>query len=92
MNDLKNLPVESQIYLNKVKLRDYQLSAVSALEAGYKKIYLIWHRRAGKDFVSFYILLREALKCVGVYFYALPTFSQARRVVFDSIMSDGTRR
>lgn len=91
MSEEFKVPTQSQIFLNKVKLRPYQESAVAALAAGYKKLFLLWHRRAGKDFVSFYILLREAIRQTGIYFYALPTFSQARRVVFDSIMSDGTK-
>lgn len=41
--------------------------------------------------MSFYILLRQALNTVGNYIYCLPTYRLARRVVFDSILSDGTR-
>jgi hypothetical protein len=87
-----NCPIASQIYLAKIKLRPFQEAAVDALEnGGFKKLYLLWHRRAGKDYVSFYIILRQALISVGTFFYCLPTFAQARRVVFESILSDGTR-
>ena len=47
--------------------------------------------RAGKDVVAFNIMIRAALKKVGVYFYCLPTYSQGRKVIWDGILSDGTR-
>lgn len=70
----------------------HQLGAIDALEnANYRRLYLLWHRRAGKDYVSFYILLRQAIKTKGNYIYCLPTYRLARRIVFDSLFSDGTR-
>ncbi len=46
---------------------------------------------SGKDICCFNLLIRAALRKVGVYFYLLPTFSQARRVIFDSITNSGDR-
>jgi len=36
-------------------------------------------------------MLRAAIKKVGVYFYCLPTFRQAKLVIWDSITNDGRR-
>jgi phage terminase large subunit len=36
-------------------------------------------------------MVRQAVRKVGVYMYCLPTFSQCRRVIWDSITNDGTR-
>ena len=46
---------------------------------------------SGKDIVSFNYMLRAALHQVGVYFYIFPTYSQARKVIWDSITNDGRR-
>lgn len=37
------------------------------------------------------LMVRAALKTVGVYFYCLPTFRQAKLVIWDSITNDGDR-
>jgi phage terminase large subunit len=36
-------------------------------------------------------MIRQALRKVGVYMYCLPTFRQAKLVIFDSITNDGRR-
>lgn len=84
--------VETKIHLNKFCPRPYQYKFISAFEnKEFKKYLLIWPRRAGKDVVAFNMLLRAALDNVGVYFYLLPTFSQGRRIIFDSITNTGER-
>ena len=87
------LDPESLVYLNKsFKLREYQKPIYDALvNEKYKRVIAIWPRRAGKDIVAFNYMLKAALDTVGVYFYIFPTFSQARRVIWDSITSDGKR-
>ena len=45
----------------------------------------------GKDVCCWALLIRQAVRKVGVYMYCLPTFRQAKLVIFDSIMNDGTR-
>jgi hypothetical protein len=44
---------------------------------------------SGKDITAWNLVIREAIQRVGSYFYCLPTFSQARLVIFDSITNDG---
>lgn len=84
--------VETQIRLDKFKPRSYQLPLCKALESGkYKRLLSIWPRRAGKDVVSFNLMIRAALKKIGVYYYIFPTYSQARKVIWDSITSSGSR-
>lgn len=80
------------VKLDKFKPRPYQLAVCDALEnKSYKKICLVWGRRSGKDLVAFNLMIRAAIRKTGVYFYMLPTFSQARKVIWDSITNDGVR-
>ncbi len=84
--------VETRIKLDQFTPRDYQLPIADALEnKGYRKILVILPRRAGKDVVSFNLTLRAALRKVGVYFYIFPTYSQARKVIWDSITNSGKK-
>ena len=80
----------SRITLNKYKPRDYQLPIVDALEnKGYKRILAVMPRRSGKDITAWNLMIRAALLKVGVYFYCAPTYSQARKIIWDSITNDG---
>ena len=46
---------------------------------------------SGKDLTIWNLCIREALKKVGIYYYILPTYSQARKTLWDSITNDGIR-
>lgn len=84
--------LDTRLHLAKFKPREYQLPVIDALEnAGYKKIFCLWHRRSGKDVVAFNCIIRAALKKVGLYLYLLPTYTHARRVIWDGIMSNGQK-
>ena len=86
------LKSETVIKLDRFKPRPYQVNILDALEnKGYKRVIAVWPRRSGKDIVAFNYMLRCAIKTVGVYFYIFPTYSQARKVIFDSITSEGKR-
>lgn len=82
---------EQIIHLDKFKPRGYQLSMFTAIEKGFKRILLIWPRRAGKDICAYNLLIREALKRVGTYFYVFPQFSSGRRILWDALDLDGFR-
>lgn len=85
------MKIESRIHLNKFKPRDYQLSFWRAFDSGnYKKLLAIWPRRAGKDMCAFNLLIRAALRKISVFYYIFPTYSQARKVLWDSIVSAET--
>lgn len=74
------------------KLRWYQQQAWHALHIEQKKqLFLVWHRRAGKDDLSINILASAAMREKGNYAYILPEYSQARKVVWQGIAKDGTR-
>lgn len=81
--------VSTEIHLDKFKPRHFQLALCDAVEnRGFKKILAIWPRRAGKDLCAWNLMIRQAVRKVGVYMYCLPTFKQARLVIFDNITND----
>jgi hypothetical protein len=59
------------------------------MDSGFKRAILIHHRRAGKDKVCFNFMVKKAFQRVGTYFYFLPEFRQAKRVIWDNIDNDG---
>lgn len=86
------MQIETVIKLNKFQLRDYQIPLYDAIEnKGYKRALIIWPRRAGKDMAAFNLCIRAALKKVQVIYYIFPTYSQGRKILFDSITNDGKR-
>ncbi len=83
---------EKKIKLDRFAPRPYQYVLYDALEnKGYRRIMAIWPRRAGKDVVCFNLVLRSALRKIGVYYYIFPTYSQAKKVIWDSITNQGKK-
>jgi len=86
------MTVATQIHLNKYKPRVYQLPILDALEnKGYKRVLAIMPRRAGKDITAFNFCIRYLLKRTCVIYYIFPTYSQGRKILFDSITNTGER-
>jgi phage terminase large subunit len=84
--------MDGVISLNLFKPRSYQLPIFDAIEnKNYKRVLAILPRRAGKDVCGFNLMVRAALRTVGVYYYIFPTFAQAKRVIWDSITNEGKR-
>lgn len=83
-------PIDIQLPY-KFEPRDYQLPLFEALADGYKRLIYVAHRRAGKDKTIWNITISEAFKRVGTYYYILPTYSQAKKVIWDNIDSDGLK-
>lgn len=54
-----------------------------------RRAIIVWHRRSGKDKVCWNYTIKKALQEVGTYFYLLPTYSQAKKVIWDNIDNDG---
>ena len=72
--------------------RDYQLPLFEAFEEkGFKRAVISWSRRAGKDITALNLLLRAALRKVGVYFICYPTYSQGRKILWESMTNEGIR-
>lgn len=89
MKTLTNVEVE--IRLNKYKPRSYQVPILKALDAGYKRVLAILPRRAGKDITALNYVIRQMWEKPGVYYYIFPTYSQAKKVIWDSITNEGNR-
>lgn len=86
------MALEQTIILNRFHPREYQLPIFDAIEnKGYRRVLAILPRRAGKDVCAFNLVLRAALKRIGVYYYIFPEYSQAKKVIWDSITNEGNR-
>lgn len=86
------MKVETQIKLNRFKPYPYQLPILDAIEnKGYKRVVAILPRRSGKDVTAFNLCIRECLRKVCVIYYIFPTYSQAKKVIWDSITNSGER-
>jgi len=83
---------EIVVKLDKFKPRFYQLPLLDAIEnKGYKRVFAVMPRRSGKDITAFNICIRQCLSKVCVVYYIFPTYSQAKKVIWDSITTDGER-
>lgn len=67
----------------------HQEDVLRAIDSGTNRAFIVWHRRAGKDKTCFNILIKKAFERVGTYFYFLPEYSQAKKVIWDNIDNDG---
>jgi len=89
---MRSLHIETRIKLEKFKPRDYQERILDAwMNKGYKKILYVLPRRAGKDFLAFYMAMVQCITKVCSVYYALPTYSQAKKCIWDAISIDGVR-
>lgn len=70
--------------------RWYQLEVLKAFDAGIRFFCLVWGRREGKDLICWNIMIREAFKKPGNYYYFLPTYEYARKVIWEN--DDGMGR
>src|ERR1017187_7831821 len=74
------------------KARDYQKEIINAyFKHHFKHLFLIIHRRAGKDLTCLQIMIAAALMRIGTYLYLLPQTNQARRVIWRGITGEGKR-
>lgn len=69
--------------------RDYQEALYNSVADGYKRAVACWHRRAGKDKTVLNIMVKEAFKRVGAYYYFLPTYSQGKKIIWNGMDRDG---
>ena len=92
MNDPFKMSVETKIYLNRFKPRPWQMPIFDAIEnKGYKKVIAIWPRRSGKDLTAFNIAIRQAIRKPCVIYYIFPTYSQGKKIIWDSITNEGIK-
>lgn len=71
--------------------RDYQVNVLRALDSGMRNICWIVHRRGGKDVTMWNYMIKRAFQEPGTYYYFLPTFAQAKRVIWDGMINDGKK-
>ena len=71
--------------------RPYQENILNALDDGVKTACWVVHRRGGKDTTMWNYMIRRAWEEAGIYFYFLPTYAQAKRVIWDGITSSGRK-
>jgi len=83
--------VEIQKRLNNYKPRAYQAPILTALQEGFKRVLAILPRRAGKDITALNYVIRKMWEEPGVYYYIFPTYSQAKKVIWDSITNEGKK-
>lgn len=71
--------------------RPYQEAVLQALDDGVRNICWVVHRRGGKDTTMWNYMIKRAYLEPGVYYYFLPSFVQAKRVIWDGMTNDGKR-
>ena len=71
--------------------REYQKPLIRYMRSGGKRGVWVAHRRSGKDVTCWQYTVEEAIQDVGTYYYCLPEFSHARRVIWDGMLNDGQR-
>jgi len=69
--------------------RSYQLPFLKAMDDGFKRAVLVWHRRSGKDKTSFNFLIKRMYERIGSYYYFFPTKEEAKKVIWEGIGKDG---
>lgn len=70
--------------------RSYQRAGPQAIASGeYNRYCGVLHRRAGKDRTWWNFTIDRAMRYVGLYYYFLPTYSQAKKVIWDAIDDKG---
>lgn len=78
--------------IHEFTFRDYQIPIVDALEKfSCKRLILIWPRRGGKDLTALRMATRQAMLKPQTIYYIFPTFSQARRAIWDAITIDSIK-
>lgn len=75
----------------KFEPRSYQLPVFIAMDGDYNRACLVWHRRAGKDLTLWNLTIKKALERRGTYFYTLPTYNQAKKVIWSGMSNEGFR-
>jgi len=70
--------------------RDYQLDVFQALDGvegkedtRCKRVFLMWHRRCGKDTMSAAYMFKEMFANPGIYYYFFPNYSQGKKVLWE---------
>lgn len=72
--------------------RSYQQQFLTAMVRDKKRrAALVWHRRAGKDLTAVNFAAYAMQQRIGIYYYILPTYTQAKKIIWDGIDGHGHR-
>lgn len=69
--------------------RPYQIPILKAWDSGIKRLFWVAHRRSGKDKTIFANLPKKMMERVGTYYYFLPTYAQAKKVIWTGADKSG---
>jgi len=69
----------------------HQVDLFKARDEGIRHILCRWSRRTGKDKSFWNLIIREAVKRVGIYYYFFPQLKQGKKALWDGIDNDGFR-
>lgn len=67
--------------------RSYQREVFQAWHEGYRRFILVWHRRSGKDKTMLNFQICRMMERIGMYWYVLPTYEQARLIIWEGMGS-----
>lgn len=74
---------------HKFSPRPYQIPILKAWDSGIKRLFWVAHRRSGKDKTIFANLPKKMMERVGTYYYFLPTYAQAKKVIWTGADKSG---
>lgn len=66
-------------------LFDHQRDAEGAFQRGIRRLYLAWHRRAGKDVFGLDFARKRMEERIGTYWHLFPFHVQAKRAIWNGI-------
>lgn len=69
--------------------RSYQREVFEKYAEGFRRFILVWHRRSGKDKTMLNFMICRMFERVGMYWYILPTYEQARLIIWEGMGSGG---
>lgn len=69
--------------------RPYQRPLLRALDSGATRAVAVWHRRAGKEKTLVNYTAKKTAERVGAYFYLMPTYTQAKKAIWDGRDREG---
>ncbi len=85
------MPLDGLTLPYRYEPRSYQVPVLKALDDGYKRVIAVWHRRAGKDKTFVNYVAAAMLDRVGSYFHFFPSYTQAKKAIWDGRDREGLR-
>lgn len=88
--DMAKAPKTIQVPVN-FNPRWYQLEVFQALDRGIKRVFMRWHRRAGKDLTCMAYVGKAMVERPGIYYYVLPSYAQGRKIIWEGQDKQGNK-